>query len=57
MVVLVCRQRKNTAPTGSAGRPEAGTEPEKDISFVLQNKTFEQGTILLGITVSDSKDS
>lgn len=56
MIVLVCRQRKNTAPTGSAGRPEVGTEPGKDISFVLQNKSFEQGTILLGITVSDSKD-
>ena len=56
MIVLVCRQRKNTAPTGSAGRPEVGTEPGKDISFVLQNKSFEQGTIVLGITISDSKD-
>ena len=40
------------APLGG----QRGTEPEEDISFVLQNQSFEPGTVLLGITASDSKD-
>lgn len=60
VTVLVCGQRKNIvlgspAPTGSIGRPEAGAEPEEEVSFASQNTISAQGTIFLGKITSDSK--